>query len=556
MRPRRTPSPAIAADRTRPDSPQDAAVEALAGVLVDHLRSKAAARKRGECPSRPDEASPPILVHLDGMGAHELLDSVDARLRSGESKPRWMVVRFDAWQYQRVQPPWWWLLSAFDSRLRRDQRRRGPHHWALGRIRDYGWRAGRVLRDLWILLPIGLLLLALGATSLESMDAAATKVATLVGALTTFAVLIRTAVRAIRHHLFLFSPADDKALLRTRDPMADLQARYAFQLRSAGGPVAVLIDNLDRCRSEYVVELLEGIQTLLKHLPKSGKEPPLVAFVVAADETWLCNSFLDVYDDLAGSVAEPGRPFGLDFLDRVFDYSLRLPTVPGMVARPHTDTGEKRCSLAEKRIEEAKKERDIRRIVAAAEIEAAPDDGAPIPLQDLRIAAVKRLGDLDDPFGGASCSDTNKHLEELIGKLDAAGAVRTRLRAGYCSQRTRQLLAGHKIDCDEHAIRRLILWTILWLRWPLLARDLSADPTHVDDLRKRQVPATVEPHLGPVFTDGCASQVALGWPGEVELTQDDIRRFTTPASSAPPPLHLPVAPRDDERLAAHEPVAA
>jgi hypothetical protein len=42
------------------------------------------------------------------------------------------------------------------------------------------------------------------------------------------------------------------------------------------------------------------------------------------------------------------------------------------------------------------------------------------------------------------------------------------LAAAYCVQRTKLLLAGHAIDHDAGAIRRLGLWTLLGLCWPLL----------------------------------------------------------------------------------------
>jgi hypothetical protein len=407
-----------------------------------------------------------------------------------------------------------------------------------GCTRDYWWRVRRFIRDLWILVPlvlvpVVLLVALLQVTSLQKMSSTATTAAALVGALTTLGVFAHTSFKAFRRHAFLFAAEDDKALLRTRDPMADLQARYSFLLRSARGPVVVLIDNLDRCHATYVVELLEGIQTLLKHRPEARGEP-LVAFIVAADETWLCSSFVEHYDDLARSSAEPGRPDGLDFLDKVFDYAIRLPTVPAMISRPSSAEADRQCSLAEERVEQATEEIEIRRIVVEAERASAGGDGMPLPLQDLRLAAVSTLGELEDLFGGSSCADTTWQLEEMVARFDAAGAVRSRLHAGYCVQRTAQLLGGHEIDHDEHAIRRLALWTILKLRWPLVAAHLSAHPEDVECLRKQTAPLDCPEHLAPVFRSPCASQVALGWPGVVELTEEVVRRYVAPTPTPPP----------------------
>jgi KAP family P-loop domain len=64
------------------------------------------------------------------------------------------------------------------------------------------------------------------------------------------------------------------------------------QVRSAGTSIIVLIDNLDRCRADYVVEMLEGIQTLLRNpraatrwslrRPPRPERFPFIAFVVRA----------------------------------------------------------------------------------------------------------------------------------------------------------------------------------------------------------------------------------------------------------------------------------
>src|SRR5205823_6500814 len=69
------------------------------------------------------------------------------------------------------------------------------------------------------------------------------------------------------------------------------------------------------------------IQTLFRN-EVGDTTDPMVLYVVAADRGWLCDSYLTVYDEFKDSMQEPGRPFGQKFLDKVFDFSLRIPTVP------------------------------------------------------------------------------------------------------------------------------------------------------------------------------------------------------------------------------------
>ena len=158
------------------------------------------------------------------------------------------------------------------------------------------------------------------------------------GSIAALVAFITSIGNALRRHLLAESPRGTNALLRSSDPMEDLLQRYSFLVRSAGTPIIVLIDNLDRCRADYVVQMLEGIQTLLRN-PRATRRwslrrrpaterCPFIAFVVAGDRGWLCDSYRHVYSEFEATTHEPGRPFGLVFLDKIFDVALRVPTVP------------------------------------------------------------------------------------------------------------------------------------------------------------------------------------------------------------------------------------
>jgi hypothetical protein len=106
------------------------------------------------------------------------------------------------------------------------------------------------------------------------------------------------------------------------------------------------------------------------------------------------------------------------------------------------------------------------------------------------------------------------------------------LRTAYCVQRTRLLIGGHPVDKDKNAIRRLGLWTILDLRWPLLAQHLARHPDDIALLKRQQAPAGVSSDLEEVFKDPEAAWlVALP---KAKLGANSIRSY---ASS--PFEHLP-----------------
>ena len=278
---------------------------------------------------------------------------------------------------------------------------------------------------------------------------------------------------------------------------------------------------------------------------------PLVAFVVAADRGWLCDSYLHAYKDFEQSAHQPGRPFGLKFVDKVFDIALRIPTVPAAAAQRRSEP--RNTTQKENPFRDLKSEPRVRAALRAEERALQPESEHPSrippPVPQLRICAVEQLADIEldpdrDPPQRRQCRDTARQLDELLAALDPGTAVQRQLDVAYCVKRTTQLLAGHDVDDDDNAIYRLGLWTILELKCPLLAQHLSRHPTDIQHLGQETMPERVDADLKLVFTHPAARRIANGF--RVRLTANDIVRFTTPLE--PRGLGI-VAPRPREALA-------
>ena len=224
----------------------------------------------------------------------------------------------------------------------------------------------------------------------------------IIGGLATLLALLWSISNAVRR-LLVASPVNARRSAPTSDPMRDLQRRYAFLMSLIGTPVVIVVHHLDRCRADYVVELLEGIQTLLKN---SADPTPFVALIVPAARAWLCDSYLHVYEEFGDIAKEPGRPFGLRFLENVFDYALRVPSVPPAASLILDVKGtEDTC----KSIREGSSEQAIRELIAHAEQGFATTHQSRRPLYNLRVAAVERLGELEvenEPKEPRLCVDT------------------------------------------------------------------------------------------------------------------------------------------------------
>jgi hypothetical protein len=504
---------------------QRAALDAIASVVVMHLEDE---RRRGT-----DADPDPVLIQIDGPGDTDLVDAVAERLRSSAEtvgeRGAWTVIRFDAWQYQRLAPPWWWLVNAIDRQLRREFAARGPSVARRKRWLDYRWRIGHLLRDLAPVVPLVLVAAALWYVSGRLSAGDFIKwVVGLLGALTTLGALLLSATNGLRR-LLVASPAGVKASAPASDPLADLRERYSFLIRSADTAVALVVDNLDRCRAEYVVDLLEGLETVLRNPAGTASSGPLVAVLVPAERAWLTESYLQVYKDFESVMHQPGRPSGLGFVDKVFDFALRLPRV-ALAPPSRAHKAAHRNVLAQ--IKQARSELQIRRLLDSVEThERGSDTTRHRPAPELRLEAVRRIGELEIDDTENWRLDTEHDLGELIEAVSPGPGVAKQLRTAYCVQRTRQLLGGHPIDVDEQAIHRLGLWTVLDLRWPYLTHYLARHPDDLGALRTQQPADGLTDDLVEVFTDPEPARLLDAWPG-AELTPDAVRRFTATPGNA------------------------
>ena len=100
--------------------------------------------------------------------------------------------------------------------------------------------------------------------------------------------------------------------------------RLVFMMKQ---PIAVFVDDLDRCNDSYTVEFLERIQTLFR---EAG-----VFYVIAADRRWLFSSYKRAYDSFKNDIDEPGRPLSHLFLEKTFQLSVNLPRLSPELQRQY-----------------------------------------------------------------------------------------------------------------------------------------------------------------------------------------------------------------------------
>ncbi|MBB2740673.1 UNVERIFIED_ORG: V8-like Glu-specific endopeptidase [Microbispora rosea subsp. rosea] len=491
------------------DAPADHDVlkrAALANVLARQLR-----HARTEAP----DAS--FLVHIDGSwgtGKSTLLKLLARDLRSDS-----IVAFFDTWRHVRIEPPWWALLTTVRKAVVQHRPRwRRPFFLVrelLARVRRDG--APQVLSGL---LLVGTAILAAvlfraGVITVRSVEPTFKTVTTVVGA----AGALWTAGILVSRYAMWGSARRARTFEQSHtDPMNDVAEHIAWLVRHAGRPIVVFVEDLDRCNADYVVNFLDSVQTLVRDVPEHWRRPVrrtpdfhAPSFVVAMDGAWLRCAYENAYETFTSAVAEPGRPIGYLFLDKLFQLSVPMPKLGGAsrdlyfgellgvsVAKPPPATADQvRAALTTSSDEIevletlAKADPRVREIVASQAVERILDAG----VQDVSHHALAKFSRL--------LHSNPRAMKRFVNTYTVLRAVR--------------VLEGSLVPTDA-----LALWTLLRIRWPELADYLESHPEAVDRITEGSGVQDLPESLRELAASRDLHEVLCGVPG-VTLTADVVR---------------------------------
>ncbi|MFC6066308.1 caspase, EACC1-associated type [Streptomyces ochraceiscleroticus] len=412
--------------------------------------------------TQPDTS---FLVHLDGpwgSGKSSLLNLLEEHVDGS-----FRVARFDAWQQSRLAPAWWSLLTCL-----RQEITRGRPWWRRPfiRVRESAARARRTGAPYAMAFVVVAVLAALIGyliwpknPSLLNWQEQAKAVTALLAALGTLGAGVLVAAR-----LFLWDSVRGARLFEQTqaNPMADISAHFQWLLQRSDKPVAFFIDDLDRCDQAYVVEFLDMIQTLVRTMGASRSANngtnAGAYFVVAADGAWLRRSYESAHESFVECIAEPGRPLGYLFLDKLFQLSLPMPVLSTAARSSYLDEM-------------------LRVTQARPEAESSPLPESPRPRSDgdflerLRQFEVGRAEWVSERLNSITerrrAEHTLRKFAPVLG--DNPRAVKKFLNT-YSILRSIRFLEDIHVDPDA-----LALWCLICVRWPNVADHLAACPEAV-----------------------------------------------------------------------------
>jgi Cdc6-like AAA superfamily ATPase len=446
-----------------------------------------------------------------GSGKSTLLNFIKAEL---ESSKCWLVIEFNAWRNQHIHPPWWSLL---DNMFQRSKRELSWHH----RLNEYWWRlnTGRTDYILGFIILVWIVALFVfpviyrsGGETLSSWGDAADSLGKIVAVIIT---LWGIAI-AISRSMFFGSAKGAKTYVElTRDPMEAIKKRFTNlvkHVQDRGKRMVVFIDDLDRCQADYVIELLEGIQTLFKE-----KNTPVV-FIIAADRHWLNACYEQNYPQFKLNVCEPGKTLGVLFLEKVFQFSTPVPGIPTKLKEAFWESlikvNEQKTKTAPEEIRKRAKEKVL----------AAKTEGGILRLIDesrnqdfyeqraIREEAIVRLA------APEVIERTEHALLPFAGLLDPNPRAMKRLVNTYSVNRALATLSDIDIDRD-----RLALWSILSLRWPVLAEYLEKNPGKTGEIVGKNSSALSD-EVAELCNDENVISVLQGIPTSSTLDESVVRK--------------------------------
>jgi hypothetical protein len=518
--------------------------EALAVRLNRVWSDSNQTRTRGRGP----ESRSSFVLHLHGpwgSGKTSLLKFLRSELQparaaakaGADESLRWVVVEFNAWQHQRISPPWWPLLDSVSQQASnqiRDNFGEGWHARVI-RLREWWWRfsTGRKVYLLTAVIAFALALLLYLLTKANVFTGEWEGILTSAKSFVAYAgivVGVWSTVQHVSRSLISGSSRSAQAFMETAgDPMERICAHFREMLGWVRRPVVIFIDDLDRCQPKYVVDLLEGIQTLFSD--------PRVVYVIAADRRWLNTCFEKAYQDFSDAVKEPGRRLGSLFLEKAFELSVSVPRMSGDMRKVYWDylvrgaqadieqvIEDESTRVRDEFVDAETEEQVFARLRAGTGAEAGDDGQNALRDQVRRGAAVRRLA------SRKIVESTEFFLKPFAPLLEPNPRAMKRLVNAYAVLRDMALLAGVNVLGDITQRKQLALWAIVSLRWPLLEEYLEAYPEVIDliasgEMDKGEMLVNADTNLQKLVESSDVKSVFKGEAVGTSLSSATVRKI-------------------------------
>jgi len=466
-----------------------------------------------------------------------------------DARRPWIVVTFNAWQAEHCAPPWWVFYQAIRKGCVAAIVKEGSAPAQPGQAcapeppcfaerfwsrADFGWRElSWRLRNPKVLVPLctaslagALILILLYFNVIFRGDGgAAFNVSNVAGFLLSGVTGIGSIWGAAALFTESMAPGTDtvaeRRSLGSGDPLERFRRHFSGTIAAVRRPVMVIVDDLDRCRPDFVVDLVRGIQTLLRS--------PRVVFVILGDRDWIERAFESHHETMSEVNVGTEQSFGARFVEKAIQMSFILPRMPDanqdsyvrrVLLGPGADAGGSNAPAPAALSEQLRA--DYRQRIAGAETtedrkaveEQLREDYRPKLEAAARAAASEAAG--GDGAAPEAAAAADEQAGKLIGEERALlAAVDERMGkallhrleplARFFPPNPRQIkrivnaitmytcVAYLQMDMDEDDSRgiELAIWVIVMTEWPETWRLLASCPRLADVLAAKDMKAAL-----------------------------------------------------------------
>ncbi len=468
----------------------------------------------------------------------------------------WIVVNFNAWQVEHCSPPWWVFYQTIRQRCFEAVRREGRSAWTPGvptregaGVRWLSW-AGLWGRELgWRLLNPkvgGLLLTALiGMALLAILKFGNIVGLTGTGDKTAPGFILTNGVGLMLAGLTALSAVWGLASLLTEsvmpgaggfaermslgggDPFQRFRLHFQRTVAAVRRPVLVVVDDLDRCRPDFVVGLVQGMQTLLRS--------PRVTFVILGDKDWIESAFESHHGQSGKLALGPEQSLGARFVEKAIQMSFILPALgeesqaayvrhillgsAAQVPVPSTVASDVRRITSEATSISTAAALDAGPIVDAAMKELTGD---PADTRDPALLREQVTQAVNDTLAINAAADPGiqRQVEHELQTLSACFPANPRQIKRIVNAITLYYAVALQrpgLDLDAAFRTQLALWIILMTEWPQSWRLLASCPDLADVIASADRNAAL------------AALPAATLPGSVAATKAALNRIAADA---------------------------
>lgn len=447
------------------------------------------------------------MMHLDGpwgSGKSSLLMQLKKEMQINSNKDKnWVVIEFNAWMHQHISPPWWSLMDKVYTQAKSQIKGKISKNWAWVLCLKETWRRikmGRVIALAIIALIFIVASTVLGTAFIAGKREAAERskeqqthksdadekpkkkedrqegFLSDVGEFSAFIAALSGAVSTIllfsQNVFALGSARSAKSFVsKSKDPMGQVKNHFNSLIKDIQHPVAIFIDDMDRCNPSYVVSLLEGIQTMFKDTK--------VFYIVAGDKNWICTCFEEHYSKFKDNMNSEGNRLGDLFIQKSFQMSAQVPIISkdqkevflkSLLKRKESKVTGQNGSDEQPDTAITQTANPFKGLTTEKEVLKKYNrmDVNPDQLLEMQEHLLAQLSKKEVQ------ESTEHELTKFAGYLEPNPRSIKRLLNFYNIRRDIMLLEGREVQREF-----LIRWLILTTRWPILADFLENQPSAI-----------------------------------------------------------------------------